>query len=87
MAIYDFILRFDLPDPTAESICFTDAIFEAGCDDAVVGVGLLGSIALDFSRAAPAAKDAVSSAIKAVTEAIPGVKLSEIRASFQVDLS
>jgi hypothetical protein len=53
-------------------------------DDAIIGVGLPASIALDFSREAPTAKDAVNSAIKAVTDAIPGVKLSGVSADFQI---
>lgn len=84
MAMYDFILRFALPDPTLDPVHLTDAIFAAGCDDSVVGVGKLGSIALDFSREAPTAEDAVNSAINAVIRAIPGAEFAGISASFQI---
>lgn len=84
MNTYDFILKFDLPDPTADPFHFTDALFVAGCDDAVVGVGTPGSIALNFSREASTAEDAVNSAIETVIKAIPGAKLTEVSAAFQI---
>lgn len=78
MAIYDLILTLSLPDPTVDPVHFTDSLFVAGCDDAVVGVGMPGSIALDFARDASTAEDAVISAINTVTKAIPGAHLVEI---------
>jgi hypothetical protein len=80
MTTYDFILRFALPNPTVDPVHFVDALFVAGCDDAVVGVGMSGSIALDFSREAPTAEQAVNFAINAVTSAIPGARLAGISA-------
>jgi hypothetical protein len=81
MTTYDFILRFQLPDTAADPAHVIDAIFEAGCDDAVVGIGTPGSIALDFSRDAPTAEDAINSATNAVIRAIPGAKLAEVTAN------
>ncbi len=49
----------------------------AGCDDALVGVGQPGRIALDFTREARSASEAVLSAIKDVQRAIPGARLIE----------
>jgi hypothetical protein len=45
MASYDFSLRFKLPDADADPEQFLEALAEAGCDDAMVGVGQRGRIA------------------------------------------
>ena len=79
LGIYEFVLTFALKDSNADPAGFTDALFEAGCDDATVGVGKRGSIALDFSREAPDAKTAIQSAIDAVQKAIPGAELMEAK--------
>ncbi len=79
MAQYDFTLTFTLPEPSADPADFLDALYEAGCDDATVGVGKRGSIALEFTRAAEGAEQAVRSAIAAVRTAIPGAELVEVK--------
>ena len=79
MTSHDFILRFALPHPGANPAHFLDALFEAGCDDAVIGIGLPGSVALDFSREAESVDVAVRSATEAVMTAIPDAKLTEVR--------
>lgn len=79
MARYDFTLTFTLPDRSADPADFLDALYEAGCDDATVGVGKRGSIALEFTREAEGAEKAVQSAIGAVGKAIPGVELVEVK--------
>jgi hypothetical protein len=78
VAIYEFVLKFALPDLTADPARYLDALFAAGCDDAIIGIGSRGSIALDFAREAPSAESAVESAIKGVTTAIPGARLVQI---------
>lgn len=77
MAEYEFVLRFQLPADTDQPEEFLDALYEAGCDDAMVGVGLPGYISLDFSREATSAQEAVQSAISDVQKAIHGAKLIE----------
>jgi hypothetical protein len=77
MSEYDFELKFQLADQEAAEE-YLDALFEAGCDDAVVGVGKQGFIGLDFSREAPTALGAVSSAIRDVRAAIPHARLVEV---------
>jgi hypothetical protein len=86
MNLYEFTLLFALPDATANPARFVDALYEAGCDDAVVGIGKQGSIAMEFSRSAGSADEAVGSAIDAVTRAIPGATLIEAKPDL-VDLS
>jgi predicted DNA-binding transcriptional regulator AlpA len=75
MNSYTFLLNFILPDRAADPEQYLDALYEAGCDDAVVGIGQRGMIGLDFTRAAVSAEDALRSAIDNVRAAIPGAPL------------
>ncbi len=77
MTLYEFTLKFRLPDVDTEPGQFVDALAEAGCDDALVGIGQPGRIALDFSREARSAFDAVASAVMDVRRAIAGTELVE----------
>lgn len=79
MSEYEFTLTFALPDDQENPEYFEDALYEAGCDDAIVGTGTQGSIALDFVREAPSAEQAVNSAIENVLQAIPGSELTEAK--------
>jgi hypothetical protein len=77
MQEYEFILKFSLPDNQADPEIFIDKLAEAGCDDALIGIGCSGRIALDFTRVSSSALEAVLSAIKDVKRAIPGAGLIE----------
>lgn len=77
MKDYDFILKFQLPAHDTDPEQFVDALYESGCDDASVGIGQQGRIALNFIRQSESALDAILSAISDVKKAIPGVKLIE----------
>jgi predicted DNA-binding transcriptional regulator AlpA len=72
---YTFVLNFSLSDRHADPVQYLDALYEAGCDDAAIGVGQAGMIGLDFTREAASAEDAVRSAIENVRQAIPGATL------------
>jgi hypothetical protein len=74
---YDFTLKFKLPTAEADVDSLVERLGGAGCDDAVVGIGQPGRVALDFTREANSASDAVFSAIEDVKRAIPGAKLIE----------
>lgn len=74
---YEFTLKFRLPDGSTDPEQFVDALAATGCDDALVGIGQRGRIALDFSREAETAQDAIASAVRDVKRAIPGVDLVE----------
>lgn len=79
MKDYDFTLKFDLPDHDTDPEHFVEVLYESGCDDASVGIGQHGRIALNFIRQSESALYAVLSAISDVKNAIPGVKLIEAR--------
>ncbi|MFL6611619.1 MAG: helix-turn-helix transcriptional regulator, partial [Pseudomonas sp.] len=51
---------------------------EAGCDDALIGIGQPGRMALEFTRDAPDAVEAVLSALADVQRAVPSAKLIEV---------
>lgn len=53
-----------------------DALFTAGCDDAVVGTDVEGDY-LDFARAAPTFEEAVNTA-RAAVESVPGLRVMRI---------
>ena len=53
-----------------------DALFEAGCDDALVGTNPGGDF-LDFGRRAPTFEEAVASACAAI-ESVPGLRVLRV---------
>lgn len=75
MRAHDFTLRFRLATPDAEPGQFVDAPAAAGCEDATVGIGRRGHIALRFTREASTTFDAVDSAMRDVKRAIPTAQL------------
>lgn len=77
MPDYDFILKFALPDPESDAGNYVADLEAAGCNDAVMGIGKKGRIALDFTRSAPSAREAVISAVKDVQRVIPHARLVE----------
>jgi hypothetical protein len=78
MDSYDFMLNFNLPHREDNPDKFLDALFEAGCDDALIGIGMHGMIGLDFRREANSAEEALRSAIRGVQVAIPGANLVQV---------
>jgi len=82
MSDYEFTLTFSLPESDAEQ--YLDALFEAGCDDALIGIGQAGSIALDFVRDSESASMAVESAIENVKAAIPAAELIEVKPAISI---
>jgi len=77
MTEYEFLLKFKLTNPEADPVDYLEALGEAGCDDALVGVGQAGYISLEFIREAKSVEDAIYSAITDVHRAIKGATLIE----------
>ncbi len=82
MSEYEFVLKFRLPNAELGDDALINALAEAGCDDATVGLGQPGRIALDFTREAKTAEAAIVSAMRAVQKAIPGAELVEAAPDF-----
>jgi hypothetical protein len=73
---YEFTLKYRLADRDADEL--VECLGAAGCDDALLGIGQPGRIALDFSREARSAQAAIVSAMMAVKKAIPSARLVEV---------
>jgi hypothetical protein len=74
---FDFTLKFALPDTNVDLDEYAARLYESGCDDALIGIGKPGKIALDFGREAETAIAAVTSAILDVNRCIPEARLIE----------
>ena len=74
MAIHHFTLIVDGPDLQEETLI--EALFEAGCDDALVGRSE-GIQYLEFDREVTDLDDAILSAVANV-ERVPGLKVARI---------
>ena len=74
---YDFILKFALPNYDADPEDYVASLEAAGCDDALIGLGKKGRIALHFTRSAGSSNEAIVSALADVQKAIPGARLIE----------
>lgn len=79
---YDFTLKFKLDTDDVDIDELVERLGEAGCDDALVGIGQPGRIALDFTREAKSAEAAIIGALANVKEAIPDAKLVEVSPDF-----
>lgn len=79
---FEFSLKFRLPVDCADYDDLVERLYEAGCDDATIGIGLPGYVGLEFIREASSAEQAVVSAISDVLNAIPGARLVEAGPDF-----
>lgn len=79
---YEFTLRYRLAEPKENPESYLNSLVEAGCDDALVGIGRNGRVALNFTRQANSAFEAISSAISDVQQAIPTATLIEAAPDF-----
>jgi hypothetical protein len=82
MPTFEFTLIFDVsggcPDPDE---C-VEALGSHGCDDAIVGLGKPGRIALTFDRRSASAWESMTGALRDVKAAIPGARLLEAAPDF-----
>lgn len=75
MTNYTFTLRYQLAIDNANQDELIERLADAGCTDALVGIGEPGCIALEFTRKAESLRDARESAIADVKRAIPSATL------------
>lgn len=81
--VYDFTLIYHLPVEGGEGVDqYLDALYEAGCDDALIGLGRPGYLAFDFEREADSAEQAMQSAIEAIEKVIPDSELVEAKPDY-----
>lgn len=74
---YIFTLKYQLAANDKDPDVLIERLGEAGCDDALIGVGLPGRLALEFTREAESAGVAIRTALADVQQVIPGATLIE----------
>ncbi|EJM78920.1 hypothetical protein PMI31_00245 [Pseudomonas sp. GM55] len=81
--VFTFTLHYQLTSDESDMDTLVERLAEEGCDDALVGVGQPGRLALEFIREAPSADDAIESAIVDVRRAVPNARLIEAALAHQ----
>lgn len=79
---YTFTLKYKLAAQDCNLDAIVERLGEAGCDDATIGVGQPGRLALVFSREGTSALEALVSALGDVKEAVPSARLVEAGPDF-----
>jgi hypothetical protein len=82
MMEFEFTLKFTLATDSPSVDELVERLGAEGCNDALVGIGQSGRIALEFTREADSAKQAIFSALADVKRAIPVAKLLEVTPDF-----
>jgi hypothetical protein len=75
--VFTFTLKYQLQSDDNDMDAIMNRLAEEGCDDALVGVGQPGRLALEFVREAPSAHGAIEVAIEDVRRAVPNARLIE----------
>ena len=75
---YTFTLKYQLADDDRDASALVERLGDTGCDDALVGIGQPGRLALEFTREADDAETAVRSALADVSRAVPSATLIEV---------
>lgn len=78
MTDYDFTLTFKFNNPNVNPESYLDLFYEAGCDDALIGIGKTGYMSFNFIRESSSAFEAISTAINNVQSVINDVELINI---------
>lgn len=79
---YTFTLKYRLLPADQNVDDLIERLGAEGCDDALVGVGQPGRMALEFTREADSARDALQSALADVKRAMPEAQLFEAAPDF-----
>lgn len=79
---YVFTLKYQLTDEDGDHEQLVERLFEAGCDDATIGIGQPGRIALAFRRESTDAWSAIYTALCDVKRAIASARLVEAGPDF-----
>ena len=81
--VFTFTLHYQLTSDESDMDTLVERLAEEGCDDALVGVGQPGRLALEFIREAPSAREAIESALEDVRRAVPNARLIEAALAHQ----
>jgi hypothetical protein len=77
---YEFELVFALPEGEHDAFDLSDAVFEAGFKDALVGTGVAGLLGVELETEGDDAESVILSAARALIKTLPvGTTLREIR--------
>lgn len=79
---YTFTLKYRLAEQHSDLDDLIERLGQAGCTDALVGIGQPGRLALEFTRDGTSALDALHSALADVKKAIPTARLIEVAPDF-----
>ena len=74
---FDFTLTFDIRGLEFDADHYAELLYSNGCDDALIGIGQSGCIALNFIREANTAQESVLSAFEDVRRTLPNAPLVE----------
>ena len=74
---YTFTLNYQFSDGQCDLDDLMERLGAADCEDALVGMGQSGRVALEFTREAPSAQAAFVSALADVRRAVPDARLIE----------
>ncbi len=77
-----FTLKYQLSEEDSDHDDIVERLGAAGCDDALVGLGQPGRIALEFTREAESAEAALVSALADIKRALPSARLIEAAPDF-----
>lgn len=75
---YTFTLNYQLADDAEDRDLLVERLAAAGCDDALIGLGVAGRMAMEFMREAPSAERAIESALQEVKSVMPSARLIEV---------
>lgn len=75
---YTFTLKYQLANRADDPDALVEQLAEAGCDDALIGIGVPGRVALEFIRSAPSAQQAIESAVLQVKSVLADAQLFEV---------
>ena len=77
---YEFELIFALPQGAQDAFALSDAVFEAGFEDALVGTGVTGLLAVALEAAGEDAESVILGAARALIRTLPaGTTMREVR--------
>jgi hypothetical protein len=73
--MFEFEIVIDFPDGTPEEAAVLDALFQAGLDDTIVGIGRPDRIALSFTRDGPNLEQVLTEAVAQIFAAFPSASV------------